>query len=180
MKLSSIALLLIAAPAASTASKTSSLISCLLNTDPSSYSSCCTDDKEASSPICTYLACEMGELPPDQCSCSTFTSFCNEVQHAEKDGVIVPQICAPSLECCTVDESTGEASVNEDFQSCMAEKAGEIEPTSFLELNSHLVEKKEEEPVVGAVKEESSGSHRVGGVSFVIATFATGAVVQLL
>lgn len=97
----------------------------------------------------------------------------------------MPQICAPSLECCAVDESTGEASINEDFQSCMAEKAGEIEPTSFLELNSHLVEKKEgpkkeEEPVVGAVKEESSGSYRVGGVSFVIATFVTGAVVHLL
>lgn len=127
----------------------------------------------------------MGELPPDQCSCSTLTAFCGEVQQADID-VVVPPICEPSLECCSVDETTGESSssvtTNEEFQSCMAEAAGEMEPTSFLELNSHLVEeKKMEEPaVVGAVMEENA-SYRIGGVSMVAAASAAiGAAFHLL
>ncbi|KAL7503564.1 hypothetical protein ACHAXN_002809 [Cyclotella atomus] len=174
-------LVLLAAPASvSSSSSTSSLIHCLLNADPSAYSSCCTAADDSSSPICKYLACEMGELPPDQCSCSTLTSFCGEVQQA--DNVVVPPICEPSLECCSVDENTGESSAsNEEFQSCMAEAAGEMEPTSFLELNSHLVEEKkvaEKPAVVGAVMEENA-SYRVGGVSMV-AVAAFGAAFHLL
>lgn len=63
----------------------------------------------------------------------------------------------------------------------MAEAAGEMEPTSFLELNSHLVEEKkvaEKPAVVGAVMEENA-SYRVGGVSMV-AVAAFGAAFHLL
>jgi hypothetical protein len=104
----------------------------------------------------------MGELPSAECSCSTLTNFCNEL--TSSPGVVVPEICTPSAECCGADTS------NEEFQKCMIETSGEIEPTSFLELNSHLIEKQEENEQVVVAATEDASSSGASGLSFLAAT----------
>jgi hypothetical protein len=138
---------------ATAVSASSELISCLINNEPSDYASCCSNvfDTDASSPICTYLQCEMGER--SDCSCSTLTDFCHALE-SESSDIVIPEICAPSIECCDGVRS------DEEFQVCVAEKAEEIASTSFLELNQHLkAEEPESEPVVVAVNEDTSDAN---------------------
>lgn len=59
------------------------------------------------------------------------TNFCNSLT---LEDFVVPEICAPSVECCS------EGMSDEDFQSCVSEKGGdEIMQTSFFDLNADLV-----------------------------------------
>eukprot|EP00804_Cyclotella_cryptica_P004316 CCRYP_013510-RB/>CCRYP_013510-RB protein AED:0.06 eAED:0.06 QI:122/1/1/1/0/0/3/697/199 len=103
-------------------------MACLL-ANPEDYATCCQDAPDSA--VCTYVACEIGAIS-EGCDCTTMANFCNSL--ATLEDIVVPEICVPSLECCS------EGMHDEDFQKCVSEKGGdEILPTSFFELNADLI-----------------------------------------
>jgi hypothetical protein len=106
----------------------SDIITCIF-ANPEDYATCCQDAPDSA--VCTYIACEMGVIS-EGCDCTTMANFCNSLSTLAD--FAVPEICAPSIECCS------EGMSDEDFQTCVSEKGGdEIMPTSFFDLNADLV-----------------------------------------
>ncbi|KAL7480146.1 hypothetical protein ACHAW6_005854 [Cyclotella cf. meneghiniana] len=106
----------------------SDVITCIF-ANPEDYATCCQDAPDSA--VCSYIACEMGVIS-EGCDCTTLTNFCNSLNTIVD--FAVPEICAPSVECCS------EGMSDEDFQTCVSEKGGdEIMPTSFFDLNADLV-----------------------------------------